>query len=262
MDEDDRVKAADSLAAAYRTRVGVPPLVETFTDMTLHDAYAIQQLQVNRWVTGGATQAGHKVGLTSTAMQRQLGVTQPDHGVLVDTMFHSAGESIDTTRFLQPRVEPEFAFVLGRDLRGPGVTTARAATAVESVLPALEIIDSRVEDWRITICDTIADNASSGGVVLGSPAIRPAAVDLPSTGCHLLCNGRSVASGRGAAVLGSPLRALAWLANTLGAHGVVLRAGQMVLPGSMTAAQPVRPGSTWTAQFGAIGAVTARFGED
>ncbi|BCB89504.1 2-keto-4-pentenoate hydratase [Phytohabitans suffuscus] len=260
MDDAERTKAADVLATAYRTRVAVAPLVETYPEVTVEDAYGVQQLQVRQWLAGGAALKGHKVGLTSAAMQRQLGVAQPDYGVLRDDMFHAEYAPIPVERFLQPRVEPEIAFVLRRDLAGPGVTVAEAAAAVDFVLPALEIIDSRIRDWKIGICDTIADNASSGGVVLGATPTSLTAVDIRLSGCNLYGDGELVATGAGGAVLGSPLLSLAWLANTVGRHGVVLRAGHVVLPGSVTAAQPVRPGSTWTAQFGGIGSVTARFG--
>ncbi|WP_432842371.1 2-keto-4-pentenoate hydratase [Dactylosporangium sp. CA-092794] len=260
MDDAERVKAAELLATAYRTRVAVAPLVEAYAGMTLEDAYAVQQLQVAQWLAEGAAIKGHKVGLTSAAMQRQLGVTQPDYGVLRDDMFYPEHAPIPVERFLQPRIEPEIAFVLRRDLAGPGVTAAEAAAAVDFVLPALEIIDSRVRDWKISICDTIADNASSGGVVLGGNPTPLTAVDIRLSGCNLYGDGAIVATGAGGAVLGSPLASLMWLANTVGRHGVVLKAGHVVLPGSVTAAQPVRPGSTWTAQFGGLGSVTARFG--
>lgn len=259
MDEADRRAAAEVLRGAYDTRVGVPPLTETYLDLDLTDAYAIQQIQVDAWLGRGHVLQGHKVGLTSTVMQRQMNVDQPDYGVLRDDMFYADHASVDLDNYLVPRVEPEIAFVLSRDLSGPGVTLAAAAAAVDFVLPALEIIDSRIRDWRITIGDTIADNASSGGVVLGSRPVRLHDVDLRLAGCNLFNNGDLAATGAGGAVLGSPLVSLAWLANTVGAHGVSLRAGQVVLPGSVTAAKPVSAGDTWAATFGGIGTVTARF---
>lgn len=261
MDEAERAKAAELLADAYVTREAVPPLIETFDGVTQQDAYMVQQLQVQRWLDAGAVLKGHKVGLTSAAMQRQLGVDQADYGVLRDDMFYAEFAPIPLTGFLQPRIEPEVAFVLKRELRGPGVTVAEAAAAVDFVLPALEIIDSRIRDWRISIVDTIADNASSGGVVLGSTPTALSTVDLRLAGCNLYGNGDLTATGAGGAVLGSPLISLAWLANTVGLHGVVLRAGHVVLPGSVTAAQPVRAGDTWTAHFAGLGSVTARFAD-
>ncbi|MBW8487477.1 2-keto-4-pentenoate hydratase [Actinomadura parmotrematis] len=256
-------KAAAGLLGAYASRTPVRPPSEEAPGLTLADAYAVQLAQVARWTADGARIKGHKVGLTSAAMQRQLGVDQPDYGHLLDTMFHADSAPIDAGRFLQPRIEPEIAFVLGRPLAGPGVTAADAAAAVDFVLPALEIIDSRVADWRITLADTVADNASSGGVVLGTTPVRPDGLDLALTGCLLHRDGVLIDTGAGGAVLGAPLNALVWLANALGELGVTLEAGHVVLPGSVTAAVPVTPGSTFTATFAGIGAVTARFaGED
>ncbi|GLZ03779.1 2-keto-4-pentenoate hydratase [Actinomadura sp. NBRC 104412] len=258
MDPESVEKAAASLLDAYASRVPIRPLTETEPELSLDAAYAIQRAQVERWVADGAVIKGHKVGLTSAAMQRQLGVDQPDYGHLLDTMFHTDGAPIDTGRFLQPRIEPEIAFVLGRDLRGP-VSAADAVAAVDFVLPALEIIDSRIADWRITLPDTVADNASSGGLVLGTTPVRPEGLDLALTGCLLHRNGELVQTGAGGAVLGSPLNALIWLANVLGPMGVTLEAGHVVLPGSITAAIPVTAGDTVVASFAGIGNVTARF---
>ena len=259
MDETARNRVAGRLLDAYATRDGVEPPTVSEPGLTLEDAYAVQLLQVEAWTARGERVVGHKVGLTSAAMQAQLGVDQPDYGHLTDRMVHPSDAPIAASLFLQPRIEPEVAFVLGRDLTGPGVTVAAAATAVELVLPALEIIDSRVRDWRITLLDTIADNASSGGIVLGTRAVRVTDVDLELSGCVLRRNGAVVGTGAGAAVLGSPLVALAWLANTLGERGVALEAGHVVLPGSITAAVPVAAGDTVTASFGGIGSVTASF---
>jgi 2-keto-4-pentenoate hydratase len=163
------------------------------------------------------------------------------------------------SRFLQPRAEPEIAFVLGRPLAGPGVTVAEALAAVDFVLPALEIIDSRITDWKITLPDTVADNASSGAVVLGSRPVRPDALDLSLTGCLLLRNGVITGTGAGGAVLGSPVNALVWLANTLGQRGAGLEAGHVILPGSVCAAVPFGPGDTVSAAFDRIGTVSVTF---
>ncbi|MEW2355041.1 2-keto-4-pentenoate hydratase [Spirillospora sp. NPDC029432] len=259
MDPASVEKAAGALLGAYATGIPVRPLTEEAPGLSLEGAYAIQRAQVERWLADGARIKGHKVGLTSAAMQRQLGVDQPDYGHLLDTMFHADSAPIDTGAFLQPRIEPEIAFVLGRPLAGPGVTAADAAAAVDFVLPALEIIDSRIADWRITLPDTVADNASSGGVVLGTTPVSPAGLDLALAGCLLYRDGDLVDTGAGGAVLGSPLNALVWLANVLGPMGVTLEAGHVVLPGSITAAVPVAPGDTYTAAFAGIGNVTARF---
>jgi 2-keto-4-pentenoate hydratase len=259
MDDGTRREAADLLLGAYTSRAAVVPLIQSYPGLDLDDAYAIQQLQVESWERAGRVLQGRKVGLTSAAMQRQMGVDQPDYGVLRDDMFHPEHHPIDAGTFIAPRVEPEVAFVLGAELRGPGVTVARAAAAVDFVLPALEIIDSRIRDWKISIVDTIADNASSGGVVLGSRPVRLTDIDLRLAGCNLYGNGHLVATGAGGAVLGTPLISLAWLANTVGLHGVALQPGQVILPGSVTAAQPAGPGDTWSATFAGLGTVTARF---
>jgi len=237
----------------------VEPLTATYPGLTVDDAYEIQLLQVRRWLADGAQVKGHKVGLTSAAMQRQLGVNQPDYGHLRDGMFWLEHEHIPLPQFIQPRVEPEIAFVLARPLRGPGVTVAEAVAAVDFVLPALEIIDSRIKDWKIGLVDTIADNASSGGVVLGSTPVPLSGLDLRLAGCTLHKNGELAGTGAGGAVLGSPVSALVWLANTVGTRGVVLEPGQVILPGSVTAAIPVSAGDTVTARFAGLGGLTARF---
>jgi 2-keto-4-pentenoate hydratase len=250
-------EAAASLLEVYTTGKPVPPLVETYPEATLEDSYRIQQEQVRTWVSGGAVIRGHKVGLSSAAMQRQLGVDQPDYGHLTGAMFHLEHQPIAAETFIQPKIEPEIAFVLGSRLEGPGVTVADAVRAVDFVLPALEIVDSRIQDWRISIVDTIADNASSGGVVLGSTPARLVDVDLRLAGCILYRNGEVAETGAGGAVLGSPLNALVWLANTVGPLGVALEAGHVILPGSMTRAIPMGPGDTVSTSIAGIGSVTA-----
>jgi 2-keto-4-pentenoate hydratase len=257
--QQTREEIADALLGAYSSRKPVEPLTGQYDDLTLEDAYQIQLLQVGRWLADGARVKGHKVGLTSAAMQRQMGVDKPDYGHLLDGMFWLEHEPIPASRFVQPRVEPEVAFVLARPLQGPGVTVADAIGAVGYVLPALELIDSRIRDWKIGLADTIADNASSGGVVLGSTPAALSAVDLRLSGCNLHKNGELAGTGAGGAVLGSPLSSLVWLANTLGARGVVLEAGHVILPGSITASIPVGAGDTVTATFAGLGSVTARF---
>lgn len=259
MANDIRRKAADELLAAYRGAT-IAPLTQQYSGLSLDDAYAVQLAQVEHWVDGGANIKGHKVGLTSRAIQIQLGVEQPDYGHLLDSMFYLENQPIEPSNFKQPRIEPEIAFVLGASLQGPGVTVAEAAAAIKYVVPALEIIDSRITDWQITLADTVADNASSGGVVLGSHFHRPSRFDLRHIGCVLRHNGAIVDTGAGAAVSGSPLNSLVWLANTVGPLGVRLEAGHVVLPGSLTKAYPVSPGDVFNAEFGDLGGVTAVFG--
>lgn len=256
---EDRESAAKALLEANRTRVPIPPLSETWPDFTLEDAYEIQLLTVRQWVEEGRVIRGHKVGLSSPAMQRQVGVNQPDYGHLFADQFYLENMPIPLTEHIQPRVEPEIAFVLKRTLAGPGVTVPEAIAAVDYVLPSLEVVDSRVADWRIGIVDTIADNASGGGVVLGSRPRALGDLDLRLVGCTMVKNGKIVGTGAGGAVLGSPLNALVWLANTLGAFDVPLEAGNVILPGSVTRAVDIAPGDRVTATFGGLGSVTALF---
>ncbi len=257
--EQTRSEIATQLLSAYTSGTAIAPLTSTYDGLTLEDAYAIQLLQIAELTRAGRTVAGHKVGLTSMAMQRLLGVTEPDYGHLLDDFFHLEHDPIPLGRFLQPRIEPEVAFVLKRPLRGPGVTVHEAIAAVDFVLPALEIVDSRIEDWKIGLLDTIADNASSGAVVLGSTPTPLDQVDLRLTGAVLRRNGVVVGTGAGGAVLGSPISSLVWLANTVGARGVTLEAGHVILPGAVCAMAPVAAGDTFTATFASLGSVTARF---
>lgn len=258
MNDVDIAALGDRLLAVHAGGPAIEPFTPELPPGTdLSAAYRIQQHQVSAWVAGGDEVKGHKVGLASRAIQRQMGVDQPDFGHLTASMFHLEHLPIAAGTFRQPRVEPEVAFVLGRPLAGPGVTLADAVRAVEYVLPSIEFVDSRIADWQIKIFDTIADNASSGGVVLGSRPARLADVDLRLMGCNLAINGDVVATGAGGAVLGSPLNSLVWLANTVGPLGVTLEPGHVVLPGSMTAAHPVRPGDRIVADFAGIGSVTA-----
>lgn len=259
MDRPSLAAAARLLLDAYATGKPVPPLTGTYPELTLDDAYAIQLLQIAELTGAGRTVKGHKVGLTSAAMQRLLGVSEPDFGHLLDDFFYLEHAPIPVDRFVQPRIEPEVAFVLRGPLRGPGVTAHEAIAAVDFVLPALEIVDSRIEDWKIALPDTIADNASSGALVLGSTPTRLADVDLRLCGAVLTRNGTVVGTGAGGAVLGSPLTSLVWLANTLGARGVGLDAGHVILPGAVCAMVPVAAGDSFTATFAGLGSVTARF---
>jgi 2-keto-4-pentenoate hydratase len=261
MEADKLSEAANALLGAYSSGIPVAPLTARYPGLTVDDAYAIQQAQVTAWTAGGAVVKGHKVGLTSAAMQRQLGVDQPDFGVLLDSMFLPEGVTADYGKFLQPKAEPEIGFVLGKPLAGPGVTVAEALAAVDFVLPALEIIDSRIADWKISLPDTVADNASSGALVLGGRPVKPDTLDLSLTGCLMYRNGRIEGTGAGGAVLGSPVNALVWLANTLGQRGVGLEAGHVILPGSVCAAMPFGPGDTVSAAFDRIGSVSISFSE-
>lgn len=258
MYDSHRDEATQALLAAYAGEP-IAPLSERYPEMDLDDAYAIQLAQVDAWTAAGRTVGGHKVGLTSLAVQRQLKVDRPDFGHLMDDTFYLSEEEIASDVWLQPRIEPEIAFVMKTDLAGPGVTPAQAIRAVDFALASMEIVDSRIADWKIGITDTVADNASCGGVVLGSHPMRIDAADLRLTGAVLYRNGQLAHTGAGAAVMGSPISALVWLANTLGRLGTTLRAGSVVLPGAITPMIPVAPGDVVTARFAGLGSVTARF---
>ncbi len=250
---------ADELWEADRAAKPVSPLTERHTDLVLEDAYAIQTINIDRRVAAGQRVIGRKVGLTSRPMQEMLGVDEPDFGVLTDEMIVEDGDLIPLERLVQPRVEAELAFVMATDLAGPGVTTARALAAIEGALPAVEIVDSRVADWKIKLVDTVADNASSGLLVLGG-RMRPVAdLDLRLLGVAVSRHGQLIDTGAGAAALGNPARCVAWLANKLGSFGAGLRAGDVVLPGAVHRMVAVEPGDVFRAEFAHLGAVTVRF---
>jgi len=249
-----REEAAELLRVAERERVPIKPLVELFPEIDVVDAYEIQLLNIrhrNRDVVG------HKVGLSSLAMQQMMGVDEPDYGHLLDDMQLTG--TADASNYLYPRVEVEIAFLLSQDLPGDGCTVEDVLNATEFVAPAIELIDSRIADWRIRLPDTIADNASSAGFVLGRERVRPSEIDLRSVPASLSRNGEVVAEGRGDAVLGDPAIAVAWLAGKVASFGVRLLAGDIVLPGSCTRAIDVRPGDEFRAEFGGLGTVELKF---
>lgn len=249
-----REAAAELLRVAERDRVPITPLVELYPEIDVVDAYEIQLLNVrhrNRDVIG------HKVGLSSLAMQQMMGVDEPDYGHLLDDMQLSG--TADASAYLYPRVEVEIAFLLSQDLPGEGCTVEDVLRATEFVAPAIELIDSRIIDWRIGLQDTIADNASSAGFVLGQERIRPSELDLCTVAATLRRNGEVVAEGRGDAVLGDPAIAVAWLAEKVAGFGVRLLAGDIVLPGSCTRAIDARPGDEFHAEFAGLGSVDLKF---
>lgn len=259
VDDTTTRAGSDALLAAYASGVPIPPLTITLGALTIEDAYAIQLRQVAEWLVQGRTIAGFKVGLTSKAIQTQLGVDRPDFGHLFSDMILDSSSAIDGSRFISPRIEPEISFVLKTELRGPGLTIVDVIGAVDYAIASMEIIDSRIADWKITLGDTIADNASSGALVLGTTPLRIDATDLGLVGCVLTRNGDIVATGAGGAVLGHPLNSLLFLANSLGGLGSTLPAGSVVMAGAMTAAVPVLPGDRFTAVFAHLGAVSANF---
>ena len=259
----DSTPTIEDLAAELReaeiSRVPIAPLTERFSSMTVADAYAVQTLGIERRLKEGRILGGRKIGLTSAAMQQQFGVTEPDFGVLLDDMFVADGDAVETGALLQPRVESEIAFVLDRDLAGPGVTAVKALAATAGVMPAIEIIDSRIEGWKIKLIDTVADNASSARVVLGGRVTKVEGLDLKLVGVVFSHNGSVVETGAGAAVLGNPARCVAWLANKLAEYDDSLRVGDVVLAGSLHRAIPVTPGAVVNAEFDRLGTVSVHF---
>ncbi len=247
---------AHALHKAEHTLEPIAPLTEQFPDMDIADAYAVQLEGIKeRTEAHGGTIVGWKVGLTSKAMQQMLGVDQPDFGHLLDNMRMDEGTDIDCSEMIWPRVEPEIAFQLKADLKGPGVTVNDVMAATEYLIPALEVIDSRIRDWKIKLCDTISDNASCGRFVLGRSRTPLGGFDVQLIGMNYYVSGDMVANATSAAVLGHPAEAVAWLANTLAPYGHYLHAGQVVMPGSLVAAVDAKPGGTIRADFDHIGSV-------
>ncbi|MEV7524510.1 2-keto-4-pentenoate hydratase [Streptomyces sp. NPDC091371] len=254
-----RREAAGVLRAAERRRVPVRPLTELYEGIDAQDAYEIQLLNIrHRAETEGARVTGHKVGLSSPVMQAMMGVDEPDYGHLLDAMELREDTPVPAAAYCAPRVEVEVGFVLGADLPGEGCTEADVLAATERVVPALELIDSRIADWRISIADTIADNASSAGYVIGEGR-DPRELDLKAVEARLTSGGETLATGRSDAVLGDPATAVAWLARTVARFGVPLRKGHLVLPGSCTRAVDVAAGRTYTADFTGLGSVSLSF---
>jgi 2-keto-4-pentenoate hydratase len=256
---DRRADLADALWRAEQERTPIEPLTEQHTDLAVEDAYAIQGINIARRQEAGARIIGRKVGLTSKPMQQMLGVDEPDYGVLFDDMYVEEGDEVDLDRLIQPRIEAEIAFVLEKDLIGPGITAPRALAAVAGALPALEIVDSRVADWRIKLVDTVSDNASCGLLSVGARITPVAGLDLRLLGVALSRNGEVIDTGAGAAALGNPARCVAWLANKFATFGASLHAGDIILPGAVHRMVPVQPGDVFRADFARLGPVTVAF---
>lgn len=254
-----REEIALALREAESSRKAIAPLASRWPEIAVADAYEIQQTNIERRVHEGASIRGHKVGLSSRAMQEMMGVREPDYGHLLDEMFVFESASVAADDLIQPRVEIEVAFVLGSSLPKRGCNAADVIRATEFILPAIEIIDSRIVDWKIGIVDTIADNASSARVVLGGNPVRLQDVDVRNIGAALRLNGGIVETGTAAAVLGNPVTSVAWLAQTIGQFDVALEAGHVILPGSCTRAVAVRPGDSVRADFDELGHVDVSF---
>jgi 2-oxopent-4-enoate hydratase len=253
---------AGTLAEARSSLRPCAPLTETEPKLTLSDAYGISEITLKaRLEQENARLVGKKIGLTSRAVQKQLGVSEPDFGYLISSMNVPMGETVSRSALLQPRVEGEAVFVLKKRLKGPGVTVADVIRATDFVLPCIEIIDSRVKDWKIKIQDTVADNASSALFVLGTEPRRLGNLDLREAGMALRLNGEVLSTGCGAACLDHPALAVAWLANALGKFGVGLEAGELILSGAFGPVVPVNAGDRVEVEISGLGAVHCYFGE-
>ncbi|MGH9038565.1 MAG: 2-keto-4-pentenoate hydratase [Acidimicrobiia bacterium] len=254
----DARAVAENLYKAARTRTPIPPLTDTDPDMTVADAYAIQSELVEMQLADGDEIVGYKLGLTSEPMQKLLGVDEPDFAPIFASGLVDDGGSVEVDQFIQVKAEAEIALVLNRSLTGPGVSLEDAARAVGGAMAAIELVDSRIEDWKIKLPDTIADLASSGAVVLSSRLVPVDDFDVRLVGMVVTKNGQLMGTGAGAAALGNPVAAVAWLANTLAPYGVTLEAGRFVMTGALHAAFPAQPGDVVRADYDRLGTVSVR----
>ena len=258
MSAAERNQAADILAAAEKARKQAVQLSNTWPGITMEDAYAISSEVARRKIAAGAKLIGHKVGLTSKAMQRSSQIDEPDYGHLLDTMMIADGARVAHENYCLPRAEIELAFILGKPLKGPGIGLPDVLRATEYVVPAIEIVDARLQDPR-KIFDTVADNGAAAGIVIGGRPVGPRDIDLRWAGGILYRNAEIEETGLAAGVLGHPALGVAWLANKLGAHGVALEAGHLVLAGSFTRVVFARKGDTLHADFGPLGGIAVQF---
>ena len=259
--DDNKIKSyGDTLYECLRECRTIDPITDQEADISIEDAYHISLQLLQRRLDDGEKIIGKKIGVTSKAVQNMLNVYQPDFGYLTDRMVcDNGGEIPISSQMIQAKAEGEIAFILKHDLEGPGVTNADVLRATECVMPCFEIVDSRITDWQIKIQDTIADNASCGKFVLGDRAVSPDKVDLVTCGMVHEKNGEIIATGAGAAALGSPVNCVAWLANTLGEFGIKLQAGEVILSGSLVPLHTIVPGDSMHLSVGGIGTASVRF---
>ncbi|MCK2119949.1 fumarylacetoacetate hydrolase family protein [Pseudomonas sp. PNPG3] len=260
MNETEILSAADALYGAWCGRGMIEPLSDRYPDITIDDAYRIQQAFIGRRMAKGARIVGAKIGLTSLAVQKQLGVDTPDYGVLFDDMGFGEGLPIPLAGLHQPKIEAEVAFVLGRDLDLPNPTLVDVIVAIDYALPAMEIVGSRIANWNIKLVDTVADNASSSAFVIGGSPKKLGELDL--RGCKMTMSRddeQNVSTGTGAACLGHPLNAVVWLARTMARVGAPLKAGHLVLSGALGPMVAVEAGKSYTAYIDGLGSVVASF---
>ncbi|MEH7107069.1 2-keto-4-pentenoate hydratase [Bacillus sp. JJ1764] len=252
-------EAAARLMEAEERKKVIEPLTVTYPGITVDEAYLTQLEIVQRRVAKGAKIVGKKIGATSKAIQNMFGVNQPDYGHLLDDMMFVDGDTISLKQYIQPKVECEIAFILKKDLKGPNITLMDVIEATDYIVPAIEVIDSRILDWKIKFEDTVADNGSSASAIIGGNPTKLNGIDLAHIGMVVYKNGVMIDSAAGAAVLGNPLRAVAWLANSLSKYEVSLKAGEIILSGALTSAVEIEDQDTFTAEFAHIGSVSATF---
>ncbi|MEH7743543.1 fumarylacetoacetate hydrolase family protein [Neobacillus drentensis] len=252
-------RIANELIDAESHQYSVAPLTERYSELTVSDAYQIQLEVIGKKLKEGHVVIGKKVGLTSKAMQQMLGVDEPDYGHLLDSMKMADEATVKIADFISPKVEAEIGFILEQDLVGPNVNYLDVLMATKYVVPTLEIIDSRISDWKIKLVDTVADNGSSARVVVGKKLSTIEGLDLRTQGMVFYKNNELVATGSGTAALGHPAQAVAWLANKLHEFGITLKAGELILPGALSGAITVNEGDTIVADFGSLGTATVSF---
>lgn len=260
MNEQIIKQLGDKLYDSLRSQQTIAPISDEFPDLTINDAYYISLQMLKRRQADGETVVGKKIGVTSAPVQEMLGVFQPDFGFLTNAMeIPNGGEIQIADHLIQPRAEAEIAFRLKSDLKGPGVTEQDVLDATEVIYPCFEIVDSRIDNWKIKITDTVADNASCGVFVLGDNAVDPRGLDLPNLETVVTKNGEFLSQGKGSAVQGDPLTAVAWLANTLGEFGIPFLAGEVILSGSLVPLEPMQPGDHVSMTLSGVGSCECRF---
>ena len=259
MQDHERQAIADELAVAHEERSVIPLLTTRHPDMTVEDSYAVQALWAERRIAAGRRVVGHKIGLTSKAMQQATGITEPDYGVILDDQVFDSGATLDFDAYSNVRVEVELAFVLGRPLQGPHCTIFEVLDATDHIVPALEVLNSHIELDGRTIVDTIADNAAAAAMVTGGRVVRPMDIDLRWVAATLSKNGVIEESGVSAAIMGHPAMGIVWLANKLALHGITMQPGHILLAGSFTRPTAIAAGDTIHADFGPLGAIGVSF---
>ncbi|WP_085993281.1 2-keto-4-pentenoate hydratase [Oceanobacillus senegalensis] len=252
-------EAITSLIDAEKQRKQIQPFTEVHKDITVDEAYRIQLGVIEHKKNNGDKVVGKKIGLTSKAMQEMLGVDQPDYGHLLKSMIYEEDSVVSLEQFIQPRVEFEIGFVLKEQLKGPGVTVEDVVKATDYVVPAIEIIDSRIRNWEIAFEDTVADNGSSVGAIIGKDSKPISDIDLPKVEMSLYKNDQFFDSAFGSAVMGNPVEAVAWLANAVGAYDISLDPGEIILAGALSKAVPIEDGDSFKAEFSNLGTVSATF---